>query len=172
MFEKTIVTPKGAITNFHLVCEIRAKFPQDTQLSVIVASYTSEGDYLQNSQPVKKTEVFVPLTAIGSNFIKSLEQWIVSDLSSSNIFANGDIKAKYSDDPLIYAQDKQWAIIKTARATELNAVDYDKSNNEVKDAVTAIKDKASSLKNAIYSATDIPTVEAIVWDTTIPLINP
>lgn len=163
MFKKSIVTPRGSIANFHGISEIKAKFPEDIYFSAIVSSYSSEGDYLQKISPVKKTEVFIPISiTIGVSFIDSLEQWLINNNDLINIFYGGEFKSPMPTDPLEYAKDKQKAIIKSNRDISMALIDGDLPTIEISAIIDNIKTTYQDLENQIMSATDIITVESIV----------
>lgn len=165
MFKKQIVTTRGSLASFHGIFEIKAKFPEDTQFSAIVYSYCSEGDYLQGIQPIKKTEVFIPVSAVGTNFLKSLEQWLINNNEGFNIFYGGELKNPMPTDPLEYARDKQKAIIKSSRDVAMAKIDADLSTGQISNAVDTIKSIYQGLKDQLVTAQTIPEIEAIVWPT-------
>lgn len=165
MFKKVYVTPKGIITNFHGITSISANLPMDTDLNATVSSYTNEADYLRGIPPVKINNFRIPFSAMGnnSNVTRSLEQWLLAYNDPTNMFYLSDIKAAYSSDPIIYAQDKQWAIIKAERDEAINSIDFDLSNSEINTLISDIKNRAQGFKTSIYALTTIPEIEAIVW---------
>jgi hypothetical protein len=172
MINKNIVYPNGITTTFHIVKAIEFTNLPSTLLNIRVSSFSNQADYLIGKQPVWNDYLTVPWTAIGANIERSICSWLIADFTAGDgvvtsdrygIFYGGSLIANYSTDPLIYAQDKQWQIIKAKRAEIIANVDIDQTQSAINTAISAAKDHAATLKTAIYAATDIPTVEAIVW---------
>ena len=152
MFIKPITTTNGATGEFH-VTRVQENY------DVTVETYINQVDYLNNKAYIRTSIISVPYTALANNPTRATELWLIS----TPTYLSGNIINAFSDDPLIYAKDKQWETIKLARSKAIAAIDIDASQSTVTDAVIAIRDKAKNLKTSIQAATTIEEVALFIW---------